>query len=270
MKCNNCGYEYNDMFEACPNCGSQPGFVEPVSLNPMVDMVLAALKDGKFLTICILLTITCVISLFYGSVPLITVLITIFLWLTYADAKKGFANANHLKFVSGAVYANYVITNVCGIIFIVGGILSAALSGAEKVGKVIYDGFSIFVGEYEIDETVLSSENITTEFISMLGWIFCVTFVLGGALALLFNILGLRKIHRFARSVYQGIMYPNNEFINPKSAKNWLMFFGICAAVSALSSIGTIFFVASGCEAAATIIASTLIKEYFVKNNNYI
>ena len=88
------------------------------------DQLLPALKDPLFLVVCILLSISCLLSLSAGSVPLIDILITVFLWLTYAQARKDIADAGHLRCVSGALYAQYVIVYVvAGLLLVVGVIL---------------------------------------------------------------------------------------------------------------------------------------------------
>lgn len=270
MKCNNCGQEYSDIFEVCPNCGTQSDFVEPISLNPAHDTVFAALKDKGFLAICILMTIATAIPLIYGFVSVLSILFTVFLWLTYSAAEKGFADSNHLKSISGTVYASYVITNVISIIFIVCGILSAVLFSLKKAEELLQDGLTIVAGEQEINEYVAEFEGVSPDALSWLVIIFSIAFVLIGVLMLVLNVIAMKKIHLFAKSVYQGIESQNTAFENPKAVKNWLMFFGVCDAISALGGGNMFSLAAAGCGAAATIIASTLVNKYFVQKNNYI
>lgn len=267
MKCNNCGHEYNDMFEVCPNCGVQPDVVEPVSLSPAHDTVLSALKDKGFLAICILMTVASGMSLMGGSISVLNILFTVFLWLTYSAAEKGFADSNHLKCISGTVYASYVITNVTSIIFIVCGILSAVLFSLEMAEEALHNGLSIVVGEQEINEYIAELEGVVPNALTWFGMVFSITFVVIGVLVLVFNIIAMKKIHLFAKSVYQGIELQNSTFENPKAVKNWLMVFGVCGAISTLSGGNIVAFIANGCAAATTIIASTLVNKYFVQKN---
>lgn len=276
MKCNKCGFEHEQDFEYCMNCGAASRDdnavpVEAVSLNPVADKVMNALKDNLFLVLCILMSASCVLSL-NGGLPLINILITIFLWLTYADTQKGFANEKHLQCVSGTVYASYVITNVaCGILIVCGVLLGAIFAFFANTPEFISE-FEMALSEYDFSEFGVEISDIPQALLALSGWIIAFVFIVIAAIGLVFNILGMRKIHRFAKSVYQGIMYQNPNFANPRAAKNWLLFFGICSAISAVSALtsGSITSVlATGCAAASEIIAYILIDKYLVEKINY-
>jgi len=143
MKCQNCQFESEGRFDYCPNCGqptananAQP--VEKVSINPTADIVLSALKDSAFLIICILMSVATGLQFVVSEFSVINILITIFLWLTYASAQKGFADEKHLQAISGSVYAQYILTNVLSIISIVFGaligiVMPVVLSNAEII-----------------------------------------------------------------------------------------------------------------------------------------
>lgn len=276
MKCNKCGFESERDFEYCMNCGTKAKDdkavpVEAVSLNPVADKVLNALKDNLFLALCILMSASCVLSL-NGGLPLINILITIFLWLTYADTQKGFANEKHLQCVSGTVYASYIITNVaCGILIVCGVLFGGIFALFANTPEFISE-FEVALSEYDLSEFGVQISDIPQALLAMSGWIIAFVFIAISAIGLIFNLLGMRKIHRFAKSVYQGIMYQNPNFENPRVVKNWLLFFGICSAISAVSSLasgGIIAALATGCVAASEIIAYILIDRYFVEKTNY-
>lgn len=281
MNCKNCGFEYSEQYDYCPNCGTpkaekqptgeQSQTVEAVSLNPAADKIMCALKDNMFLVLCILMSASCVLSL-NGGLPLINILITIFLWLTYADAQKGFANEKHLQSVSGTVYASYVITNVaCGILIVCGALLGAIFGLFTNTPEFISE-FEAVLREYDLSEFGVEISDLPQALLALSGWIIAFVFIVIAAIGLVFNILGMRKIHRFAKSVYMGIMYQNPNFENPRTVKNWLLFFGICSAISAVSSLasGSITAaIATGCTAASEIIAYILIDKYFVEKINY-
>ncbi len=277
MKCINCEFEYSEQYEYCPNCGTpraveqptaeQPIMVEAVSLNPAADRVMSALKDNGFLALCILMSISCVLSL-SGGLPLINILLTIFLWLTYADAQKGFANEKHLQCVSGTVYASYVITNVASIILIVCGVLLGVLVGIFAGTAEFAAGFNEAISQYDLGEFAFSYEDIPQVLMGSIGVLIGVVFAIMGAIALIINIFGIKKIHGFAKSVYMGIMFQNTNFLNARAAKGWLMFFGICSAITAVFSVFSepVVAIASGCEAAAAIISSVLIDKHLIEN----
>ena len=275
MKCKNCGFEYGEQYDYCPNCGTQNAVEQPtkqpvaeaVSLNPVADKVMSALKDSGFLVLCILMSISCVLSL-KGGFPLINILLTIFLWLTYADVQKGFANEKHLQSISGTVYASYVITNVVSIILIVCGVLFGVLVTAFAGTEEFAQGFDMAISQYDLGEFAFSYEDIPQGLMGFAGVFIGGAFVFIGAIALVINILGTKKIHAFAKSVYMGIMLQNPNFQNPRAAKNWLMFFGVCSAIGAVLSVFSepVVAIASGCDAAATIIASVLIDKHLMEN----
>lgn len=267
MKCSNCGYENANDFEYCVNCGTKSAnqkeaMVESVSLNPTADIVLSALKDKLFLVLCILMTASCVLSLAASGMPLISILITVFLWLTYADAQKGFANEKHLQFISGTVYAQYVIMNVVSAILIVCGVLFGALFDMVAGEPDFMSELALLFQEYD-----LAIENIPQVFIDGMGWFFGVMFAVIGIIALVFNLLMMRKIHRFAKSVYMGIMYQNPNFENPKTVRNWFIFIAVCSGITAIGSIaaGPLALISNACTLVITITVIILLDKYFVK-----
>lgn len=279
MKCSNCGFENQQNFEYCVNCGTEmpkvqsaqtePVGIEPVSLNPAADKVMNALKDSMFLVLCILMSVSCVMSIAIGNVPLLNILITVFLWLTYADANKGFVSENHLRSVSGTVYASYIITNVaCGILIACGvllGVMNSVIDGADILAELLVEfGISGISSDM--------SDLMSQEMLGHIGIVLAIAFVFIAVICLVINLLGMKKIHRFAKSVYQGIMFQNPNFENPRAAKNWLLFFGICSAISAMTSLAggsVVATLATGCSAASAIIASILIDKYLVSENYY-
>ncbi len=272
MKCNNCGFENEKGFEYCVNCGqpSKPQGtkeVEPVSLNPAADIVLPALQDKLFLALCILMTVSCTLSMLASGMPLINILITMFLWLTYFDAKKGFANEKHLQSISGTVYANYVIVQVCGIILLVCGALSLFVGimmvfngeGFDMLGEILQ----------ELDKTEFNAEFIAIleTFGAFSIVIVAATLVLVGVIVLVFNILMMRKIHRFAKSIYQGIMYQNPNFEKPTAVRNWFIFIAVCNGINVISSITSadpIYILTSVCSMAISIVVISLLNKHIV------
>ncbi len=270
MKCKNCGFESEQEFEYCANCGTkvenQDYFpAESVSLNPAADIVLPALKDKLFLALCILMTATCVLSLAASGMPLLNILITVFLWLTYADAQKDFANEKHLQFISGAVYAQYIIVNVASIILIVCGVLLIAMSR-------FIDGAELAIEMLRLEGTGISSDLsdlFSQEVLDYLGIIISIAFTLVGVMALVFNILMMKKIHRFAKSVYMGVMYQNTDFEKPRTVRNWFIFIAVCSGITVLGSIaaGPLVLISNVCTLAITIMVIILLDKYFLKQN---
>lgn len=273
MKCSNCGFEFDNNLSYCPNCGTEakkeqaaPEPIEQISLNPAGDVVMGILKNKKFLAICILMTVSCVLALISTGIPIITTIITIFLWIMYSDAGKGIVDGMRLRVVSGAVYANYVVINVASIILIVCGLLMGVAFGMVSGADTFIEIFEQAMQEAGLDASMFDFLNLSEEMLAIAGLAISVGIILIAVVALIFNIIGMRSIHRFVKSTYQGILYQNTNFANPISAKNWLMFYGVCMAISAATSLVTDVTTAlsNGCSAAATIMASGLINQYFV------
>lgn len=260
MKCTNCGLEFNEPMNFCTACGAPASIDETACPNPAADRVLAVIKDGMFLAICILMSAVCALSIITGSLPVIEILLTVFLWITYAKGRKDIASDKHLRCVSGCVYANYVVTNVASIIIIVCGFVIALLLGILTTDADLFNSFTIEFGS-------MYPGLVPEALFSAIGWVLGLAFIVIGAIALIFNLLGMKKIHAFVKSVYQSVALQNAEYVNPKAVKNWLIFFGVCSTISALSSISSDFLAATaeGCSTAVIIIAVILINKYFIQ-----
>lgn len=261
MKCTNCGFESQDVFQYCSNCGVAATVSDTAVNNTFADKILAVFKDNLFLALCVLMTASCVFSLISNSLPVINILITIFLWLTYAKVRKGIVDANSLRCISGSVYANYVIVNVISIIFFVCGIIVTFILGFLTNSS---EAVNALISEFNINYPYYTS--ILQGILAVAGWVIGLVFIIVAVAIFIINILGMKKIHRFAKSVYKSVLAQNPVFENLSGAKNWLIFFGVCSAISTLSSLsgGLIVALTSACSTAAIFIAVTLINKYFV------
>ncbi len=259
MKCVNCGFESQENFAFCPNC-SAPAVQEAQIVNPAENVILGALKDKLFLVICILMSVTTVLSFAGGGVPVLNILFTVFLWLTYAQATKNIADPKHIRGLSGTVYANYVINYVgCGLMFVCG-ILCALVFGVLAGNIEVYGALMEELGSF--DEF---TQNIIAIILSMSGWVIMAVFAVVGVAILLFNIFAIGKIHRFTKSVYKSLEQCTLNIEKANAAKNWLLVFGIFGAVSAASALmsgNIIGAVSSGCTAVAEILSYVLIGKY--------
>ena len=255
MKCINCEYEHEEAFEYCPVCGTSMG-------GGFADRVRAVVGSGAFLAICILITAATALSMLAGMFDVVDILLTIFLWLAYGAAKKGTGLGDGLRRVSGTVYAMYIIVNVASIIVMVCGVILAALSPMlTNLPLEEYEGeiMSMLEMPAELELPELAGAGVGFILVT-----FGIAFVLVGAVFLVFNLLSTKKIHKFAKSLYMSVNSGTAALEKVSAAKNWLMVFGVFGAISAVSSIsGDIASaVASGCGAAAAIIASVLCREF--------
>ena len=269
MKCNNCGFENAQGTTYCVNCGAaMPQYSEPVaetiSLNPASDVILPALRDKLFYVLCIMMTISTGMSVLTGGISVINVLLTIFLWLTYTDAVKGFANPSHLQVISGTVYASYIITNVLSVLLIVcGPLFILAYDSVIKQDVAIYKEILNIIAE----ATGTSDYKISTKELEYVFYAIGIALCIAGIISLVFNILCMRKIHRFAKSVYTAIMNQTLNFYKPMTIRNWFVFLAVCGGLSTFSTLsyGIILAIPSICSTAVLIIVVMLINKYFPK-----
>lgn len=228
MKCTNCGYEQEQSFQYCPTCGAEA----PAAGNPAAERILSALKDPLFLVICILSAASCIFSISNDGLPLIAILQTVFLWLTYAQSRKDIADAKHLRCISGTVYANYVILYVVAGLFVVVGMICAVAFGMlAGLPAFLNEAFSAFAD----GEEVLAL--FTSTFAGVTGWLLMIVFVLTAAVLVVLNIFTLRYVHRFAKSVYQSIETGVLKLDCANATRIWLFIAGGISALGILSSL---------------------------------
>ncbi len=271
MKCYKCGCESPEDFAFCPKCGERPGgefhgndifaqSAQGAQTGAAAQRVLTSLKDSLFLVLCILFTVGTAISVLKFDISVINILLTIFLWLAYVKAQKGDAGKEHLRCVSGTVFASYVLAYVaCGaaalgglILIVFGGSIKSAIT--EVMGSLDVDLYGVLGYEWFSD--------LGSVIFSLLGFVLIIIAVVGA----LFNYFGTRNIHRFVQSVYMGL---DDESVHPvkvNAAGSWILVFGIFSGISAVSSLfGSEFvdFISSGATCAAEIIGYMMIKKYY-------
>lgn len=288
MKCSNCDCEISGNFTFCPNCGAKINDRQdeyPIADrfpersqntgSKIVANIPAFLKDNLFLVICILSTVGTITSMLQGNLPILSILMTVFLWLTYATVLKNDATfANHMRSISGTIFAQYVIHWVmCGLIALSALVVFALIGFIGTNPNLINELFSLI-------------ENLFTDFAyanelnsiisSLIAWgiahvltIAAITLLLVAVGYAMLNIFGIRSIHKFAQSLYLCETEQTNQLVKTESAMNWLLVFGILKGISALTVISVhsmLAFLAKGSIAAAYILAYILLKRYFVNN----
>ena len=271
MKCNNCGFEYDDSLRVCPNCepSLQPA---AISLNPAADKVCAAITDSLFLVMCILMSASCLFGLLAGGLPILNILFTIFMWLTYAQAHKGILDSTHLRSLSGTTFAVYVINYVvAGCVAFVGIMIAFALSVISQTPDLLDE----IKSAAELEDPVFAEQamNIITNYGALIGVIVGVVIIVIAAIMIVLNILGYNKVHKFAKSVYQSIDMNTIGFQNAKTAKVWLYIIAAFTIVSAILNMpntefeGLVYLIAEICFALTAIFAGVLIGKYLQEEN---
>lgn len=293
MKCQYCGYEENSIFFYCPNCG-QPAQVpnQNTGYNPNVNpapnyaqpdyepstpnytqtpydgycptpRILGLIKDNMFLALCILMTITTAFSIISNNIDVLGVLFTIFLWLTYADGRKNQVNPEHIKGVSGTLFASYIIQYIGAALFAVLGIASIALSSVSNLFDA-EDLEEIFTyAGINLDQ--LYSQFSFEDLIAVLMVVMGVVAIVASVLMFVFNILGIRKIHALVKSVYQSGENGVENFAYAKTASAWIIALLVLQVLSLLGSIRGLTFpglIAHGTGIATLVITNILINKY--------
>lgn len=261
MKCTNCGNESPQDYAFCPACGTPAQPNQPTQSAAALQ-ILPILQSKLFLVLCILMSVSCLMGLSSDGLPLINILITVFLWLTYAQGCKDIADEKHLRCVSGCVYAMYVINYVLASLVLV-------------MGVIFTIAFSYLAGTPAYLETILTGlvdmeiYEMIAEVISFVpaGLVF-VLFLLISALLLVLNIFSIRYLHRFIQSVYRSLESGALTLLHTRTAMIWLFIIGGLNIPTFLSNLNGNLTAALGvgAEAAVCIIAGLLIRNHLLLN----
>lgn len=258
MKCTNCDFESEQSYAYCPNCGTKAPTAAD-SQSPAGQTILKVLTDPLFLVICILMSVSCIMALSADGIPLIEILLTVFLWLTYAQSRKGVADAKHLRCISGTVYAQYVINYVVAVLVLVTGVIFSV-------------AFAYLAGNPEFLETLfldlLDDEpyQLLMQILPTIpGGLVLAIFVLASAIVIVVNIFTLRYIHRFAQSVYRSIETGCLDLKHTTAAQVLLFIIGGATALGCLSALADnsiSALVGSAASSGIAIIAGLLIRKH--------
>ena len=227
MKCSKCGFEAAQTNEVCPQCGERL-IPEQAPISALKAKLLPALRDPLLLVLCILMSVSCFLSLSFGALPLINILITVFLWLTYSQANKDIADASHLRCVSGALFAQYVLNFVtAGLLLVLGVILAIVFSAVSSGLPDLWGELGQFEGLGTIAQ-LLSSFS---------GAAFLIICSLGAVLLVVFNLFTMRYLHKFVQSVYRSVEQDADRIKHAKAATIVLFIMGGLLAVSTLTCL---------------------------------
>lgn len=225
MKCSTCGFEAAQDSLFCPQCGERL-ILEHAPIRTLKAKLLPALRDPLFLVLCILMSVSCFLSLSFSALPLINILITVFLWLTYSQANKDIADASHLRCVSGALFAQYVLNFVtAGLLLVLGVILAIVFSAVSSSMPDLWGELGQFEGLGTIAK-LLSSFS---------GAAFLIICSLGAVILVVFNIFTTRYLHKFVQSVYRSVEQDADQIKYAKAATIVLFILGGLMAVSTLT-----------------------------------
>lgn len=279
MFCKSCGYQLDDNATVCPNCeqakteqpnaavsqqeypAAQQNFnpyqqVDPAyMINPVAQRYNGIFSDSLFLVSCICISISTVLGFISGSIDVLNILFTIFMWLTYSSAKSGRISATHLRRTSGAVYALRII------IWILVGVL-----GLAAIGSFAASGFLVSI----LSESSFGSDLDDIGYLLggggvVLSVVLLIAFLIVAAMAVLVNIFFYGNLHKLAKAFYISVETGNEQLPNIGVIKTLLLVFGILSGIGALGQLPSIAFIASAASAANYIILSVWLKKNFVK-----
>ncbi len=250
--------------------------VAPVIEQRPVNPITKAVKNQKFLTICVLYTIAVGLPILTSlsssfNLDIIGLLFTIGLWMLYANAKNT-PETDSLAFsapnlLSGTVKASRIITLVCSIIFMVCGVLFGI---CVPILNSAPDFKEAFVAEFQAAQFTIAgnafrfADNADLAIAILIG--LAVGFIVLGILMLVLNYCFFyRYLHRLTYSVCENIK--NGSAIDYVPAlRKWMLVLGIFEAIAATSAGSVVGVGAAGCSAAAMIVASVWLKESFENN----
>lgn len=268
MKCNNCGFEYPNETEYCPNCGSHSASVQQnvpsnANVNHAVQTVTQVLRDNLFLVLCILISAATLSSLFSGGFNVLYILYTIFIWLVFANSRKNPADSQLLRNLGGVVLATFIIDIVViGMVLLAGIVIAAALNHI-KANPEYLDQILSYVGEFDPQDI----EQLKTA-LEFSGVLFLVFIVLFCAIGILIAIISYKKIHSFAKSVADSVQ---NGVLNLKAVtatKVWLILFAIVEMLNIFDCTNALGVISVLCTCGCNIFAYCLVSKLDTLSKN--
>ncbi len=261
MICRNCGCENQNNASFCSSCG-MPLKPQGTPQNTAQSFVLKLLTDDLYTKICILMTVSAGVSVLSGNLPLIRILFAVFLWCIYEKSRKGIVDHRQMTNVSGTIYASYILTWVGIAVSLLAIVIAVLTIFVASAGGL----FTVF------SNSVFSDIDVGYSLGSFIGWgaltgIMAVLAVIRTVLTIIaeivINLFGRKKLHLFAKSLYESAASGELVLSHQMEARRWLFVMGVITAVLALFNLPGIFSAASyGCYAAVLILASKLLDKY--------
>lgn len=264
MFCPNCGNAVENGNKFCPACGKglssnvgeNPSLVQDSRNSEVRDRVREAVSHPLFLVLAVLVSVSALLNLIASlpqiSIPIFELLLTIFFWIVYYNAKKGTLSGAHLRNVSGTVFAYEIVAYVCGGLFLLGGLMFAV------TGSVVIESLEFRNTLQSAFNAAGSSLKLTGEFMSLVVSIITVVFFVLGALLILLAFFGIRRVHRFLKSLYRNYDNEQESLLHLRGARSWIIVFAVLSGLSAVGGTVVTFF-AFACNTAACILAAILL-----------
>lgn len=259
MKCVNCGHDNEENARFCQGCGA----ALETNRNSLSELMLQLLNDNMFMVLCILLSVSVGFSLITANFSVVNILMTIFLWLVFAQSKEGNSSPKHMRCVSGTIFASYIIQWVLCCIYALTGLFFTVLyfMSKDRLWEAFYSEFGSYFGKY------FGVFNSVADVVLILFSIGLIIMAIVGACL---NAFGRRTIHRFAQSLYKNLEYGQANVVKCGAAQAWMIVYGVINALSAalsLSGGNLSTFLEKGCMSTVFIMGSVLVNKYFGKGS---
>ena len=252
-----------------------------------------AFNDPRFLVIAILETVVALVSLIGGAtthttvdlggvsvtVSILPILFAIALWLIYISAKsRERMHTTGLAIASGTLKAILIITWIAVILIIVLSVLMI-IAGSAAVVSIDSGELSEILKDLNVDingnPLDIDIYQYGRDFIETGKVILAVVIIILAVILIILNVTCMRKLHRFAKSVCVSLKTGNYNIMYPRAAKNWLIFIAVMSFLAVAGSIAAqsvddaLVIISGLCSGFAAILASGLIRYYFIDGSNY-
>ena len=206
------------------------------------EKVLDVLRSSRFLAFVICLTASAAFGLANSGINIIVILLAIFAWVAYSNARKGRLDTDSLRRMSGTYFAKYVIQYVIIALLVILDLIFMIL------GKAIFSSIRDIINVYGF-----FIANKYNAIIVMLT-VFIVALVVT-------NIIGNRKVHRFLRSLYRSCEQNVCMLENANEAAIWLLIIGILNVFTVHLSINANSIISAGSLIATYVLAYLMVKD---------
>lgn len=294
MFCKYCGFEFEDDVQYCPRCGA-PQIIEQNSYgtassfnddtfktyspyNGTAQRITDVLSEKAYLIVTILVTVSAVLNTLSGSLPLLDILLSIFMWMAYSSAKKGSVSYNSLRNISGTLFAEKIIC------FVVSGIIGFAgisvLLADKFYSAEFFDGVTAELEENGVDIESFIAEfedklgSVTVDnFLKVLVLVMGILMIVISVAILLYALFGIGSIHKCVKSMYKGVEN-GTEIVKLGACRGWVLVASVFWGLEAVGDFNSLMLneiesdkileftfgiIATGCMAVAGIIAFVLL-----------
>ena len=296
MYCKSCGREIGDA-KFCPICGTeQSGDSGDLSLygsESIDDKYRTAFSDPMFFAITVIMTVVAILSVFVGNRSLVRftdsgagftlsitaavfpILFAIALWIIFASVRgQGRISTTGFAMASGILKALRIIIWIIMVVFIIFAVLLII------AGNYVVNQLDVSLPDFLNELGIELKSNVPIghpDPISGLGM--TVVIVVGMILLIVIiivNVVYLKKLHRFAKSVCVSLKTGTPDFRCVRGAKNWLIVtavFSFLGAAGSLTSFrGSLYalsLISALLSGIASILASMMVKKYFLNDYTY-